>query len=586
MNALLVFLVPCPAASGTGGCQASVTTGSFTARQVQVRFEVGGWKPYAVVMLFCLALYGAGLTTLPPVDRDEARFAQATRQMIEERDFVRIRFQAEARHKKPIGIYWLQAAAVAVSRVAGDHEIWPYRLPSLLGGALAAVLTLALGRRLFDAPTAYWGALLTASSLLLTVEAHLATTDAMLLASVVAAQGALGNFYVRARCGQTAGLGMALAFWVAQGIGLLLKGPVLVLISALTIAALSVADRNVRWLKGLHWGWGLGLVCVMVSPWAIAVDLATHGAFFHDAFSSDLLPKLLSGQESHGFPPGYYLLALPVTLWPSSLFVGLGLFGAWKWRGDAGVRFCLAWLVPTWIVFELIPTKLPHYILPTYPALALLSARAISGSGPGGLAGLRWWWVRLGFAGWALIGLGFALAVLALPWWIEQRFDPWALWPALAAVATSVLAVWQAWSGRLQTAATVTVLGALFTLAPLVHAVLPRIQGLWLSRAVAQGVSRHAPTMGGTVLAVAASGFDEPSLVFLLGTSTQLLSPQQAAGYLHDHPGALVVISAPLDADFHHKLAELQQPVRVLETLRGFNYSKGKWVTLRLYASP
>jgi 4-amino-4-deoxy-L-arabinose transferase-like glycosyltransferase len=536
-------------------------------------------------MLFCLALYGAGLTTLPPVDRDEARFAQATRQMLENRDFVRIRFQEQARHKKPIGIHWLQAAAVAASPAAGDHEIWPYRLPSLLGAALAAVLTLALGRRLFDAPTAFWGALLTASSLLLTVEAHLATTDAVLLASVVAAQGSLGNFYVRARCGQRAGLGMALGFWVAQGIGLLLKGPVLGLISALTIGALSVADGNVRWLKGLHWGWGLGLVGVMVSPWAIAIGLATHGGFFREALGSDLLPKLLSGQESHGFPPGYYLLALPVMLWPSSLFVGLGLFAAWKRSSDAPVRFCLAWVVPAWIVFELIPTKLPHYVLPTYPALALLSARAISGGGPELLACLRSWWVRLGFAGWALMGLGLALGALALPWWIDQRFDPWVLWPALTAVLTSGLAVWQAWSGRLQTAASIAVVGALLTLAPLMHQVLPRIHGLWLSRAVAQGVSRHAPAMGGPAPAVAASGFEEPSLIFLLGTGTKLLSAQQAAGYLHNHPGALAVISAPLDAEFHHQLAELRQPVRVLETFRGLNYSKGQWLTLRLYTS-
>ncbi|HEX3952380.1 MAG TPA: glycosyl transferase, partial [Stellaceae bacterium] len=74
-----------------------------------------------------------GISTIPPLDRDEARFTQATRQMLETGDFLRIRFQDEARNKKPAGIYWLQAAAVSAFSSAESTAIWPYRLPSLLG---------------------------------------------------------------------------------------------------------------------------------------------------------------------------------------------------------------------------------------------------------------------------------------------------------------------------------------------------------------------------------------------------------------------------------------------------------------------
>src|SRR6516162_8767255 len=70
---------------------------------------LSGIRPYALLCILCLILYLPGLATIPPLDRDEARFAQATRQMLETGDFVRIRFQDEARNKKPIGIYWLQA---------------------------------------------------------------------------------------------------------------------------------------------------------------------------------------------------------------------------------------------------------------------------------------------------------------------------------------------------------------------------------------------------------------------------------------------------------------------------------------------
>jgi 4-amino-4-deoxy-L-arabinose transferase-like glycosyltransferase len=555
-------------------------------KQLDMQPELRLWKSYLALLLFCLVLYGSGLTALPPVDRDEARFAQATRQMFEDQDFVRIRFQSEPRNKKPIGIYWLQAAAVALAGKSAADEIWPYRLPSLLGATLAVLMTLAYGARLFDLATGRWAAWLAASSLLLTVEAHLATTDAMLLASLVAAQGALGSYYVGTQRAQPIGIGTVVIFWAAQGVALLLKGPVVAWISLLTMGALSAADRSVRWLKGLRFGLGLALVTVMVSPWAIAIGLATHGDFFHDALASDLLPKLVSGVESHGFPPGYYLLLLPVTFWPASLFVGLGLHGAWKHRLEAGERFCLAWIVPAWVVFELIPTKLPHYVLPTYPALALLSARTIVTGGPEVLARIRSKWARLGFFGWIVIGLGLAAAIVALPLWVERRFEPWTLVPALAASGSSLLAVSQVVAGRLRRAGIVVLVGAAVTMVPLLHTILPSMNGLWLSRSVERAIQRHVSTTPGAELAVAASGYSEPSLVFLFGTSMKFLPPEEAAEYLHDHSTALVVISDAVDAEFQGKLAKLQQPVRVLQTIKGFNYSKGKWLTLRLYAAP
>src|SRR5947208_9358330 len=105
--------------------------------------ESAGWllgvRPYALLIGFCLFLYLPGISTIPPLDRDEARFAQASRQMLETGDFLRIRFQEEARNKKPAGIYWLQAASVSLFSNAASKEIWPYRVPSLLG-AMAAVL--------------------------------------------------------------------------------------------------------------------------------------------------------------------------------------------------------------------------------------------------------------------------------------------------------------------------------------------------------------------------------------------------------------------------------------------------------------
>src|SRR5215472_9572277 len=106
-------------------------------------------RPYAMLCLLCFILYAPGLAAIPPLDRDEARFAQATRQMLETGDFVRIRFQDESRNKKPIGIYWLQAATVATFSSPESAAIWPYRLPSALAATGAVLLTFAFGTRLF-----------------------------------------------------------------------------------------------------------------------------------------------------------------------------------------------------------------------------------------------------------------------------------------------------------------------------------------------------------------------------------------------------------------------------------------------------
>src|SRR3954454_22689362 len=109
---------------------------------------LSGWRPYALLVGLCLLLYLPGLAAIPPLDRDEARFAQASRQMLETGDFLRIRFQDEARNKKPAAIYWLQAAAVAAFSDAESNAIWPYRLPSLAGALAAVLLTFGFGARL------------------------------------------------------------------------------------------------------------------------------------------------------------------------------------------------------------------------------------------------------------------------------------------------------------------------------------------------------------------------------------------------------------------------------------------------------
>src|SRR6195952_3107872 len=151
----------------------------------------------AAFLLLCgLLLFLPGFFNIPPVDRDEARFAQATKQMVETGDFVDIRFQSDVRYKKPVGIYWLQAAAVETASALGlpraQLRIWLYRIPSLIGAVGAVLLTYWTALAFVTRRGAVLAALMMASCVLLGAEARLAQTDAMLLLTVVAAVGAMG----------------------------------------------------------------------------------------------------------------------------------------------------------------------------------------------------------------------------------------------------------------------------------------------------------------------------------------------------------------------------------------------------------
>src|SRR3981189_23124 len=159
-----------------------------------IDFVTGSHAPATAFLLLCgLLLFLPGFFNIPPIDRDEARFAQATKQMVESGDFVDIRFQDDVRYKKPVGVYWLQAAVVETASALGlpraQVRVWLYRVPSLIGAIGAVLLTYWTALAFVTRRGAILAALILCSSVLLGAEARLAKTDAMLLLSVVAPVG-------------------------------------------------------------------------------------------------------------------------------------------------------------------------------------------------------------------------------------------------------------------------------------------------------------------------------------------------------------------------------------------------------------
>src|SRR5262249_45572712 len=110
----------------------------------------------------------------------------------------------------------------------------------------------------------------------------------------------------------------------------------------------------------------------LVLPWTLAIGFASHGAFYEQSLGQDFAAKIMGGKESHGAPPGYYLIETILTFWPATLVLIPAVASAILRRRDPLLRFLLAWSRGLWLLFDLARKKLPHSTLPAYPALALL----------------------------------------------------------------------------------------------------------------------------------------------------------------------------------------------------------------------
>src|ERR1700709_335702 len=216
-------------------------------------------RAVAFLMLCGFLLFLPGFFNIPPIDRDEARFAQATKQMVETGDFVDIRFQDDVRYKKPVGVYWLQAAAVETASALGlpraQLRIWLYRVPSLIGAIGAVLLTYWTALAFVTRRGAILAGLIMASSVLLGAEARLAKTDAMQLLTVVAAMGAMARVYLSWQRGEDTAhppWTWPATFWTALAGGIMLKGPLILMFVMLTVGALAILDRTATWLWRLR----------------------------------------------------------------------------------------------------------------------------------------------------------------------------------------------------------------------------------------------------------------------------------------------------------------------------------------------
>jgi 4-amino-4-deoxy-L-arabinose transferase-like glycosyltransferase len=540
-------------------------------------------RAVALLAVISLASFLPGFLQIPPVDRDEARFAQATKQMIESGDYVDIRFQDEARYKKPVGIYWMQAAVVEAAEALGvpraRTRIWLYRIPSLIGALSGVMLTYWAALAFVSRRGALLAGVMMATSILLGVEARLAKTDAMLLLTTTAALGAMARTYLVEqgdRVTTTHPLVIAAIFWTALAAGILVKGPVILMIVGLAAVTLVAIDRSAGWWWRLEPAVGVPWALALVMPWFVAILVRSGGSFFSDALGHDMFDKVAGGQETHGMPPGFYFLAFWETFFPGAMLAGLATPAVWRARAEPGCKFLLAWVVPSWIVFELIPTKLPHYVLPLYPAIAILIAGVIDSHA---LSQNRW--LVRGTIWWFILMTAVALFLIGLQIVVGQRLGLLTWVFAAAAVIFSLFA-WLLYrvdgaEASLMRAGTASIMLSIAAYG----VTFPSLGGLFPSVGLANYMrSANCPDP----VAVTA-GFHEPSLVFLAGTNTNQNVGSGAADFLIAGPCRFAFVDSHQERAFVQRADAIGLRYAPGPRIEGFNINGGQTVTIATFRS-
>lgn len=533
-------------------------------------------RAWLLILLVAVAALFPGIAAIPVMDRDEGRYAQATKQMMETGDYVDIRLQDQPRYGYPAGTYWIKAASAELFGGA-EAPIWAYRLPSFLAGIVAVLGTAWLAARIGGPAAGVGAGMLLATALVVAVESRTARSDALLLATVVVAQAALWRL-TKLTEDRPAFRGAPLVFWLAHGVGVLIKGPIITLVVGLTVAAWCLWHRDRSLLRRLRILPGLGVTALLVLPWLIAITVKVGPAYIEEAIGRSMMGKVATGDRAHGAPPGYHLVVLFAAFWPGSLLIGAAAALAWVRRRDADIRFLICWFVPTFLVFEAVATKLPHYTMPTYPALAVMAGLVLAtGFRPEG----RWRWLHRVVVG---VFVVVTLALAAIPVVGPLRFGVpvsavavLATLAGLAALAAAIRIVRTPATGRL----CLLVGAATAFYAVTFWGVFPAVDALWPSRTMARVVD---DLKGCELKPVAITGYAEPSAVFYLGTDTGLGNPEDAADLLKSNPACGVAVTSDKDRPaFLDAAAAAGVAVKDIAEFHAFRYTIGKPTTMTVY---
>jgi 4-amino-4-deoxy-L-arabinose transferase-like glycosyltransferase len=337
-------------------------------------------RPQASVICLGLLLMLAGNWILPLTDRDEARFSEASREMIQRHDYIVPWFNGEWRLYKPALIYWCQIGSY---RVLGSND-FSARLPSALFTTAAALLLVRWGRKISDAKTGFIAGAMLLTGLHLAVIGRIATADLALIFFFTLASW---SGWELTRPQQPSRWKWWWIFYVALALGFLAKGPVAWMPLGAMGLGRALRKESFR-LPFLETVAGVILTAAIVASWGIPALEQTHGMFWSVGMNEQVYQRAVAVNNSHGFSSmlgfilllPFYFLTFFISFLPWSTRVPGALCRWWQERRhDDPDWYLLVLIAFVFIVFSLVKTKLPHYTMPAFPLIALWLARQISG---------------------------------------------------------------------------------------------------------------------------------------------------------------------------------------------------------------
>jgi len=389
---------------------------------------------------------------------DEGRYAEIPREMVASGDWLTPRLNGLKYFEKPALQYWATATAF---RALGTSE-WTARLWPGLTGFFGVLLAFYAGNRLFGPPVGHYGAAVLASSALYLLLGHMLTLDMGLTFFMSASVFAVA-LAQRDSSGAKERRGWMWVAWGAAALAVLSKGLVGVVLPAGAVALYILIERDWKLLSRLHLFSGGALFLALAAPWFVAVSLA-NPEFFRFFFIHEHFERFLTREHDRYEPAWYFvpILLLGILPWVASLLPALA--DAWRRRPDARFqpqRFLLLWCAVVFAFFSASDSKLGSYILPLFPALALLIGSALAS------AGRRTALAHAGIL--ALIGLVLIgattqrerLVAPDLPPELFAAYAPWLLAAAAVAIAAAAAAAALALKGRMPAATLVVALGSI-----------------------------------------------------------------------------------------------------------------------------
>src|SRR5262245_3850514 len=360
---------------------------------------------YALLFFGSVVFHILGTWSLPLIDRDEPRFAEASREMIERGDYLVPYFNSQLRLDKPPLTYWAQVASY---HIFGEND-FAARFPSAIAAALTALLILVWGRRLRGEKLGWWAAIIFTLSLQTFVHAKAAVADMWLVLFMTLAHWA-GYELIQRRTpdaqrstpdseelNQQSNIKHQTSIWwitfyLALALGFLAKGPI-AWTPLLTVSVVIIYTRDWQVARRFKFVRGIIMMLVVVALWGIPALVQTRGEFFTVGIGRHVVSRSLTTLEGHGASSlGMYVLLLPfyfvtvfASVFPGSTKLRWLIRKLWR-REKTGVTdpsysripidtYLLSGVAIVFIIFTLVSTKLPHYTLPAFPLLALLIAR-------------------------------------------------------------------------------------------------------------------------------------------------------------------------------------------------------------------